>query len=148
MFELSDEFLIDTGCGVDMIQKELIKHLQHGFHKVTPMSFNTAGGETPIKEDALGARCAPFGNDLCEFYCMEDSPTVASVGAKCKRGFHFIWLADKARSHDVLVGHFNMSLWLVVLKLRSRGGAIDLAAWFPWRSPDDKPCFDSCGIFR
>jgi hypothetical protein len=40
-----------------------------------------------------------------------------------------------------------MSLWLVVPQLRSRGVVIDLAAWFPWRTPRGTPCSDSCGIF-
>ena len=57
------------------------------------------------------------------------------------------WLADEARSHTVLMGDFNMSLFQVVPELRSRGVTIDLAAWFPWKTTDATPCADSCGIF-
>ena len=47
----------------------------------------------------------------------------------------------------MLMGDFNMSLFLVAPELRSRGVTIDLAAWFPWKALDGTPCADSCGIF-
>ena len=56
-------------------------------------------------------------------------------------------LAQKTKGVDVIMGDFNMSLFRVVPELRSRGVTIDLAAWFPWKSPDGTPCADSCGIF-
>ena len=49
------------------------------------------------------------------------------------------WLAGKADNMDVLMGDFNMSLFLVVPELRKRGVTIDLAAWFPWKQPDCTP---------
>ena len=45
------------------------------------------------------------------------------------------------------MGDFNVSLFLVVPSLRSRGVVIDLAAWYPWKAPDGTPNADSCGIF-
>ena len=57
------------------------------------------------------------------------------------------WLADKADNMDVLMGDFNMSLFLVVHELRSRGVTIDLAAWFPWKLPGCTPMVGSCAIF-
>ena len=57
------------------------------------------------------------------------------------------WLAGKADNMDVLMGDFNMSLFLVVPELRKRGVTIDLAAWFPWKQRDCTPMADSCAIF-
>ena len=57
------------------------------------------------------------------------------------------WLAERLRHCDVLMGDFNMSLFMVVPEIRSRGVTIDLAAWFPWKMPDGTACADSCGIF-
>ena len=57
------------------------------------------------------------------------------------------WLAVAADSMDVLMGDFNMSLFLVIPELRKRGVTIDLAAWFPYKRPDCTPVVDSCGIF-
>ena len=57
------------------------------------------------------------------------------------------WLAVAARSMEVLMGDFNMSLFLVIPELRKRGVTIDLAAWFPYKQPDCTPIVDSCAIF-
>ena len=45
------------------------------------------------------------------------------------------------------MGDFNMSLFKVIPELRSRGVTVDLAAWYPWKSPMGLPMSDSCGIF-
>jgi len=47
----------------------------------------------------------------------------------------------------VLMGDFNMALFLVIPELRSRGVTIDLAAWYPWKSAEGVQMADSCGIF-
>ena len=59
------------------------------------------------------------------------------------------WLAEKIETFDVqvLMGDFNMSLFLVIPELRSRGVKIDLGAWYPWKSLAGEPMTDSCGIF-
>ncbi len=59
------------------------------------------------------------------------------------------WLADKILRYNVsvLMGDFNMSLFMVVPELRSRGATVDLAAWHPWKAPDGTPMSDSCGCF-
>ena len=49
------------------------------------------------------------------------------------------WLAVAAKSMEVLMGDFNMSLFLVIPALRRRGVTIDLAAWFPYKQPDCTP---------
>jgi hypothetical protein len=48
----------------------------------------------------------------------------------------------------VLMGDFNMSLTLVIPKLREKGIDIDIGAWFPWKGMlDGAPYMDSTGIF-
>ena len=59
----------------------------------------------------------------------------------------FNWLAVAANDTDVLMGDFNMALFLVVPQLRQRQVIIDLTAWFPWKLPNCTPMVDSCAIF-
>jgi hypothetical protein len=45
----------------------------------------------------------------------------------------------------VLMGDFNMSMWLIIPELRRRGLIIDLAAWYPWKTEGvGEPMSDSC----
>jgi hypothetical protein len=47
-----------------------------------------------------------------------------------------------------LSGDFNMALWQVVVELRARGVAAQLAAWYVHKSPgEEKPRIDSTAIF-
>ena len=59
------------------------------------------------------------------------------------------WLSQQIEDYNVqvLMGDFNMSLFLVIPELRSRGVKIDLGAWYPWKSLEGEPMTDSCGIF-
>ena len=59
------------------------------------------------------------------------------------------WLSKKiVEFHvQVLMGDFNMSLFMVIPELRSRGVKIDLGAWYPWKSLEGEPMSDSQGIF-
>ena len=59
------------------------------------------------------------------------------------------WLSKKIETFNVqvLMGDFNMSLFMVIPELRSRGVKIDLGAWYPWKSLEGEPMTDSCGIF-
>jgi len=59
------------------------------------------------------------------------------------------WLSEKIQEFkvQVLMGDFNMSLFMVIPELRSRGTVIDLGAWYPWKSLEGEPMSDSCGIF-
>jgi hypothetical protein len=59
------------------------------------------------------------------------------------------WLSKRIKTFNVqvLMGDFNMSLFMVIPELRSRGVKIDLGAWYPWKSLEGEPMTDSCGIF-
>ena len=48
---------------------------------------------------------------------------------------------------DVLMGVFGRMVLKVVPELRSRGVVVDLAAWFPFRTPAGEPCVGSNAIF-
>ena len=59
------------------------------------------------------------------------------------------WVHDQLLEFkvDVLMGDFNMSVFELVPRLRSRGVEVAVAGWYPWKSPTGLPCADSCGIF-
>ena len=72
-----------------------------------------------------------------------------AVGFRRNNDKFWPWLADRIKEHgvQVMMGDFNMSLFKVVPELRSRGVEVSLGAWYPWKTPDDVPMADSCGIF-
>ena len=59
------------------------------------------------------------------------------------------WLQAKLQEFgvSVLMGDFNMSLFELVPQLRSRGVQVDVAGWYPWKTPAGLPFADSCGVF-
>jgi hypothetical protein len=61
--------------------------------------------------------------------------------------WNWIWKKIETFNVQVLMGDFNMSLFMVIPELRSRGVKIDLGAWYPWKSLEGEPMTDSCGIF-
>ena len=56
-------------------------------------------------------------------------------------------LFEKASGADVMMGNFERLLMAVVPSLRKRNMVIDLAAWFPFKSPQGTPCASSSAIF-
>ena len=72
-------------------------------------------------------------------------------GKTQKKKEFFEWFVKKILEHNVKVvmGDFNMALWEITSYVRSwkPDMAIDLAAWYGWKSYDGIPSSDSCGIW-
>ena len=87
-------WLIDTGCGHDLIGLEEIKALKRLFKAAgIPINFQTANGLTQAREqielyvDELGETVEP--------YILSSTPGVLSVGKRCNQfGYTFLWIGD------------------------------------------------------
>ena len=90
-FSLDTNILIDTGSPDDLVSLALALRFAYHTHKVSPITFKTANGLTTTNE-AIAARLSPFNHDPCKFLILQDTPTVATVGGRCARGFTFLWL--------------------------------------------------------
>jgi len=89
------KWLVDTGCGSDLINREIAEKYAAYIRDAKPVMFNTAN-------DAAGSTrqlhlvCEELGGDNVEAYVMGSTPPVMSVGKRIKRGFSFIWIAGCA----------------------------------------------------
>ena len=77
--------------------------------------------------------------------------TVAKGQKKEKKDEFIEWFLSKIIQHDVKVvmGDFNMAFWEITGWVRQKKPdvAIDLAAWYGWKTFDGIPSSDSCGIW-
>ena len=48
-FELSRKWMLDSGCGKDLISKSACEDLQHLYVSMNPITFNTANGPTSTR---------------------------------------------------------------------------------------------------
>ena len=86
----SVRFIMDTGCGNDLISQRKVKEL--GFETYLDndgMTFMTANGLTDSNEitimdhESLGQ---------CKLHVLNQTPAVLSVGSRCtKEGYSFVW---------------------------------------------------------
>ena len=89
-----------------------------------------------------------FGNEMVLMVVhMHNVLANGAWPSKLKGFWNWCWDLCRSCGVDVLMGDFNMSFFRVIPELRSRGARIDLAAWYPWKTPIGTPCSDSCGIF-
>lgn len=86
------KFIMDIGCGHDLIPKSRVKklNLNNVNDDSDPISFYTANGVTSttgtaeIEFKEFRWKCRPF--------VLDETPSVLSVGKKCmEEGFSFIW---------------------------------------------------------
>jgi hypothetical protein len=72
-------------------------------------------------------------------------------GKKKQKDTFIKWFLQAIIQYNVTVvmGDFNMAFWEITGWVRSKHPdmAIDLAAWYGWKSFDGIPCSDSCGIW-
>ena len=86
-------WLVDTGCGNDLVGRQEIKSVSNLLRKAPePMAFHTANGIThathtiPIRVGEL--------EEVVEPWVLANSPAVVSVGRRCMHeGYSFIWLS-------------------------------------------------------
>ena len=86
-------WLVDTGCGSDLIDKYEIRNLkQFVTRAVKTITFVTANGRTTAT-DVARLFVEEFGEEI-QPYILDSTPAVVSVGLRCmKLGYSFIWPA-------------------------------------------------------
>ena len=85
------KFLMDTGCGHDLISKKKIeKHDLETLVTPEPISFQTANGITDT--DLASNFQADSFKEPINAYVLGDTPSVLSVGKRCmNQNYSFIW---------------------------------------------------------
>ncbi|CAE7749097.1 GIP [Symbiodinium sp. CCMP2456] len=90
------KFLMDTGCGHDLISQRKVE--KHGLETlVSPesgVSFQTANGNTAadLMSNFKTKSCA----ETINAYVLDDTPSVLSVGKRCmQQGYGFVWPPGK-----------------------------------------------------
>ncbi len=93
--ELIKSWLIDTGCGHDLVnRKDLKKIAAKLMLSLTPLTFNTANGKTKATQQAQ-LYCKELKEHL-QPHVLESTPPVLSVGKRCMdMGYSFVWLQGR-----------------------------------------------------
>ena len=86
-----DRWLVDTGCGYDLVSKEHTASIRRWVRKaVHPRTFQTANGVTTTEKVAR-MTVGEFGEEVAP-YILDSTPPVLSVGYRCMNlGYSFIW---------------------------------------------------------
>ena len=86
----SVRFIIDTGCGHDLISQRKVRELGlDTFLDNEGMTFMTANGLTDSNEITVMDH---EGLGQCKLHVLNQTPAVLSVGSRCtKEGYTFIW---------------------------------------------------------
>ena len=86
----SVRFIMDTGCGHDLISQRKVKELElETFLDNDGMTFMTANGLTDSNEITIMNH---EGLGQCKLHVLNQAPAVLSVGSRCsKEGYSFIW---------------------------------------------------------
>ena len=93
LFDVENLWIVDTGCGNDLISVAKAMFLEHMFQFAPKINFSTANGVHST------SKCLPLFfsvNDeeyVARPYIMSATPPVLSVGLRTmNQGFAFIWL--------------------------------------------------------
>ena len=86
----SVRFIMDTGCGHDLISQRKVKELGlETFLDNDGMTFMTANGLTDSNEITIMNH---EGLGQCKLHVLNQTPAVLSIGSRCsKEGYSFIW---------------------------------------------------------
>ena len=86
-----DRWLVDTGCGYDLVSKEHTAATRRWVRKaVHPRTFQTANGVTTTDKVAR-MTVDEFGEEVAP-YILDSTPPVLSVGYRCMNlGYSLIW---------------------------------------------------------
>ena len=87
-------WLIDTGCGHDLVGLEEVKALKRLFRAAgITVKFQTANGITRTTEQ-IDLHVEELGETV-EPYVLASTPGVLSVGMRCREfGYTFLWIGD------------------------------------------------------
>ena len=85
------KFLMDTGCGHDLIsQRKVEKHGLETLVSEEAISFQTANGVT--NTDLISNFQTESFTEPINAHVLDDTPSVLSVGKRCmKQGYGFVW---------------------------------------------------------
>ena len=105
-------WLVDTGCGYDLVPLKEVAHLASRFkHVKEKVPFAIAAGETDASH-VLKTTVGATGEEMpCYVMDSDDCPAVMSVGRRCMaEGYLFIWppgrapfFASPSQSHIVIL---------------------------------------------
>ena len=128
------------------------------FDGIYPGNKRADGTKASIRAYTRHLICRFTLNRLVGFY--GNTVTVSNVHLHHKtankfhgftQAFKRFWerLAHLLRVHgvDVLLADLNMSLFVAIRELRSRGVLVTCLAWFPWVDSEGVASVDSCAIF-
>ena len=91
-------WLMDTGCGHDLIGQQEVKHLSNLYHHAEhPQSFHTANGAT-YSDLVIDMSCKELDKNhrTFEAYLMDGTLPVMSIGLRCEdHGYDFVWLGSR-----------------------------------------------------
>lgn len=95
VFRIFIAWLLDTGCGYDMIGAEHTKDYAKLYMCAKSLTFHTANGTTRTS-CFLPLIVSPLYNTIANACVMKSSPALLSVGLRCTEiEFSFIWLNKK-----------------------------------------------------
>ena len=85
------EWLVDTGCGYDLVDKSDVEALAAGIKKAArSITFDTAGGAVPA--DKTLELFVKEINASIDAFVLDSTPNVLSVGKRCEtEGWGFYW---------------------------------------------------------
>jgi hypothetical protein len=93
-YSVADQWLVDTGCGHDLISMRYAAKHKKRIVSVPQMPFSTAGG--PVSATlSLPLFLSDLDSDSSNPYVLDDTPAVLSVGARTKKGFSFFWIESR-----------------------------------------------------
>ena len=86
-----DSFLVDTGCGHDLISKAIVQRFpEHILPRKVPLPINTAGGLA--QSDSVFVHRVDAISDTSHATVMDSTPPVLTVGGRSHLGFSHLWV--------------------------------------------------------
>ena len=134
-------WLVDTGCGKDLISLKLAQLYRDFRVTVKAMTFGTANGTTEA-DQGLPVTIADFDDDVGHAYILNSTPPVLSVGERCMhKGFCFFWVPTKRPC--------MVTPSMIVLPLEVKGdipylGINDIKQW---RNKSATEIYQATGVF-
>ncbi len=91
-----DRWIIDTGCGKDIVCQRYAALYQNIWRKTAVHTFGTGNGVATADHE-MTLKIPEFDDEIFKPLIMEDSPSVISVGLRTRlHGYGFVWLPGRA----------------------------------------------------
>ncbi len=92
LFDVDAEWLIDTGCGKNLVAESFAQNYAEAITKAKTVRFNTATGDTPAVSQVLRLESLHLDGAKLAAYILQSTPSVISIGEGAKYGVSFLWL--------------------------------------------------------